>query len=378
MSAPQSNPPDREQPSGHIPSVISVPTTPGGAMQTMLSMLSSHVGSQGAQPSTRQISIPTSAQEIAQMADAFVHASAASPTSAHAHAHAPPAGPPPSAHALATQIASDGVTFPPAAASTSSDGGRPHSPPRVPPRVTRSSSALPELGYIHPRPIPIPGGEAYRRSTAHYAESETFGPTNTKDDQEKSKFQPGTVGFRLDPTVKYAKAECAKAERTAMITSFALHIATGLQILIGALTTALGAALSGKNTSVAISTLGGASTLVASYLARSRSTNEPQASREKADRLNHFLREVEAFQLDHGSDTGDKLDDKGNKLDDKIKGFRLGLEGMLGNHTGSVAIHPGQAGPPGTGSGEKGMGAADSNTGMFASSSPRAKLDYPV
>jgi hypothetical protein len=102
---------------------------------------------------------------------------------------------------------------------------------------------------------------------------------------------------------------------------------------------------------------------VASYLARSRSTNEPQASREKADRLNHFLREVEAFQLDHGSDTGDKLDDKGNKLDDKIKGFRLVLEGMLGNHTGSVAIHPGQAGPPGTGRGEKGMGAADSNTG---------------
>jgi hypothetical protein len=35
-----------------------------------------------------------------------------------------------------------------------------------------------------------------------------------------------------------------------MITSFALHIATGLQILIGALTTALGAALSGKNVRV--------------------------------------------------------------------------------------------------------------------------------
>ena len=34
---------------------------------------------------------------------------------------------------------------------------------------------------------------------------------------------------------------------TALITTWALHIATTLQVLIGALTTALGAALSGKN-----------------------------------------------------------------------------------------------------------------------------------
>jgi hypothetical protein len=176
----------------------------------------------------------------------------------------------------------------------------------------------------------------------------------------------------LEPTVEAATDACKQAERTALITTWALHITTGLQILIGALTTALGAALSGKNTSIAISTLGGASTLVASYLARSRSTNEPQASREKADRLNHFLREVRAFQLDHG-------DDKGNdELNEKVKGFRLGLESMLGNHTGTVAIHPGAAGPPGTGLGEKGMGATNTSTGMFGSSSPKAKLDYPV
>lgn len=302
------------------------------------------------------------------MADAFVHASAASPTSAHAHA--PPPGPPPLGSAPATQIAPD-VTVPPVAASTSSHGGRPHSPPRGTARVTRSSSALPELGYIHPRPIPVPGGDAYRRSTAHYAESETFAPGNIRDDPNKSNFPPGTVGFRLDPTVRDAKKECVKAERTALITTVALHIATGLQIFIGALTTALGAALSGKNTAVAISTLGGASTLVASYLARSRSTNEPEASRTKADALKHFLREVEAFQLDHGFD-------KGNELDDTIKGFRLGLERMLGNHIGSVAVHPGEVGSPGSGLGEKGVGAANSNTGMFASSSPKAKLDYPV
>ena len=181
MSAPQSNPPNRDQPSGHIPSVISVPTTPMGAMQTMLNMLSSHqAGSQGAPAATRDIHIPTSAQEIANVAEALVHASPfAAPGSPHTHS-------PPPAPAPTTQFVSD-VTVPPVAASASSHGGRPHSPPRGTARVTRSSSALPELGYIHPRPIPVPGGETFRRSTAHYAESETFGPTNTRDDQGKIK-----------------------------------------------------------------------------------------------------------------------------------------------------------------------------------------------
>ena len=192
-------------------------------------MLSSHqAGSQGAPAATRDIHIPTSAQEIANVAEALVHASPfAAPGSPHTHS-------PPPAPAPTTQFVSD-VTVPPVAASASSHGGRPHSPPRGTARVTRSSSALPELGYIHPRPIPVPGGETFRRSTAHYAESETFGPTNTRDDQGKIKvraysfdrpfcffadchisdqFPPGTVGFRLEPTVEEARTERDKAERT--------------------------------------------------------------------------------------------------------------------------------------------------------------------
>ena len=42
------------------------------------------------------------------------------------------------------------------------------------------------------------------------------------------------------------------AHLTALITTWALHIATGLQVIIGALTTALGAALSGKNVRVSM------------------------------------------------------------------------------------------------------------------------------
>ena len=83
---------------------------------------------------------------------------------------------------------------------------------------------------------------------------------------------------------------------------------------------------------MAISLLGGASTLVASYLARTKGTNEPQASKYRAKALDHFLREIEAFDLDHGHEMGDKWDDK-------IKGFRFGLEGILGNRPGSVTAY---------------------------------------
>ena len=45
--------------------------------------------------------------------------------------------------------------------------------------------------------------------------------------------------------------------------------------------------------SVAVSILGGASTLVASFMTRTNGTNEPQASKYCAQALDHFLREIE-------------------------------------------------------------------------------------
>ena len=105
----------------------------------------------------------------------------------------PASAPPPHAHAPApapaTQIAAD-VAVPAPAASVSSLGGRPHSSPRSTASVTRTISALPELASIQPAPIPVfggPGGEGFRRSTAHYADSETFGPGHNRDDQKREK-----------------------------------------------------------------------------------------------------------------------------------------------------------------------------------------------
>ncbi|KAI0249459.1 hypothetical protein BJV78DRAFT_1227553 [Lactifluus subvellereus] len=156
-----------------------------------------------------------------------------------------------------------------------------------------------------------------------------------------------TVAQRLDPTITAAKAERNKAAYQAKWTGLAINIAIGLQVFFGALTTAFGAALSGKSTSVAISILGGASTLVASYLARVRGSNEPEFSLLRTKALNHFLREINAFTLDHGHEVG-------REWDEKINGFRLGLENMLGNRPGSVTINS----EAGTNSGQdKGLGA---------------------
>ncbi|KAI0276215.1 hypothetical protein BGY98DRAFT_919677 [Russula aff. rugulosa BPL654] len=140
---------------------------------------------------------------------------------------------------------------------------------------------------------------------------------------------------------------------TAAITGWAQNVALALQVLLGALTTALGAALSGKDTSVAVSILGGASTLVASFLARTKGTNEPQASTFRAQALDHFLREIEAFDLDHGHEFG-------NKWDDKISGFRLGLERILGNQPGSVTVNADMGNNP---SREKWGAGVDPNVG---------------
>lgn len=236
--------------------------------------------------------------------------------------------------------------------SVSSRGGgsgeeRADTPPRGVAHVTRSYPALPDA--THP-PRPIRVSRVHRRPTNTYADSEMawHAPDDRDTHRERS------VGQRVDPTISAARAEFFKATHKAQLTGWAQNIAIALQVLIGALTTALGAALSGKKTSsVAISMLGGASTLVASYLARTKGTNEPEASKYRARALDHFLREIEAFDLDHGHEMG-------NKWDEKISGFRLGLERILGNNPGSVTVNAEGTNP----SGEKWGACVDSNVGL--------------
>ena len=74
--------------------------------------------------------------------------------------------------------------------------------------------------------------------------------------------------------------------------------------------------------------LGGFSTVVASYLARARGSNEPELSITRVKDLDQYLREVNAFILDHEDATGDK------KLDEEVERFRRRFEALLGNANG--------------------------------------------
>jgi len=208
-------------------------------------------------------------------------------------------------------------------------GERPITPPEGVTRITRSYPALPDAAH-QPRPPRAPHHSGVRRRmTGPYTDSETAWHHHDDKDPHRVK----TVGERLEPTIVSADLEFYKATKQATVTGWAQNIALGLQIFIGALTTALGAALTGKKTSVAVSVLGGASTLVASFLARTKSSNEPQTSQFRAQALDHFLREIAAFKLDHGHEVGEMWDDK-------IHSFRLGLEKILGNHDGTMTVIP--------------------------------------
>ncbi|KAG6334814.1 hypothetical protein ID866_4266 [Astraeus odoratus] len=142
-----------------------------------------------------------------------------------------------------------------------------------------------------------------------------------------------TCSERIDPTIKAAEVELRKSQQKAMWTGYALNGAIGLQVLLGALTTAVAAALqTGRQAQISTSILGGASTLVASYLAKSRSSNEPQDSIVRSKVLEYFLRDCEAFRMDHGHEYGTEE----NGLNKRIYELRQRFEELIGNSDGKL------------------------------------------
>jgi hypothetical protein len=72
---------------------------------------------------------------------------------------------------------------------------------------------------------------------------------------------------------------------------------------------------------------GALATLVASYLARARGSNEPELSITRVKDLDHFLRDCNNFSDDHG-------DYVGHDHDDQLEKFRQRFEELLGNANG--------------------------------------------
>ena len=72
---------------------------------------------------------------------------------------------------------------------------------------------------------------------------------------------------------------------------------------------------------------GALATLVASYLARARGSNEPELSITRTKDLDQFIRECQSFILDYGHIHG-------TEFDSKLIGFRTRFEELLGNANG--------------------------------------------
>jgi hypothetical protein len=77
--------------------------------------------------------------------------------------------------------------------------------------------------------------------------------------------------------------------------------------------------------------LGGLSTIVAAYLARARGSNEPELSISRVKDLEQFIRECEAFKMDHGhrGEGGG-----GDGLEKELERLRGKFEELLGNASG--------------------------------------------
>lgn len=75
---------------------------------------------------------------------------------------------------------------------------------------------------------------------------------------------------------------------------------------------------------------GGLSTIVASYLARARGSNEPELSIARCKDLEQFIRECLAFQMD----SGHMVASAHPECDERLEDFRRRFEELLGNANG--------------------------------------------
>lgn len=173
-----------------------------------------------------------------------------------------------------------------------------------------------------------------------------------------------TVSERLQPTMDAAKETREKLAKKAKNTKYIQNGAIGLQVLLGSLTTGLSAvATTGRQVSscrciilwasylhrgcrwrcrrrfsvgvpifeahaiclahISLSP-GGLTTIVASYLAKTRNSDEAEKCRARVSELDKFIRTGTAFLLDYGH-SDDAVHDK------MVEEMRSDFEELLGN-----------------------------------------------
>ncbi|KAG9312529.1 hypothetical protein JVU11DRAFT_6924 [Chiua virens] len=157
---------------------------------------------------------------------------------------------------------------------------------------------------------------------------------------ETRQWDRSTIGERLAPTIKNAEEEREKCAEAAQWKSYAINVAIGLQVLLGALTTALAAAVASAKQASSLSTL------VAAYLARVRGSGEPELSIMRVKDLEHFIRDCRAFELDHGHERASK-DYHNCPLNKRLMELRQKFENLLGDANGERKLSATGVGPAG-------------------------------
>ncbi|KAK0234609.1 hypothetical protein EDD85DRAFT_88605 [Armillaria nabsnona] len=166
--------------------------------------------------------------------------------------------------------------------------------------------------YAPTKPIHIPQTNNTHSSTidssnGHNHVNRPLPPTPALDwiVPYESKIHVKTVEERILPTIIAAEVERKKYSERAMMKGYTMNITIGIQLLVGALTTAISALVTGREITIVLPILGGISTLTAAFLTRARGSNEPERSLMVARDLEQFIRECKAFLVDFGSSTED-------------------------------------------------------------------------
>ncbi|KAF5347805.1 hypothetical protein D9756_010274 [Leucocoprinus leucothites] len=199
----------------------------------------------------------------------------------------------------------------------------------IPNTDTRHTSVVPILGTATSHPTIERSTE--RSRTLKSATVDWLTPS-VEDKQSPER----TLGERLDPTLEVARTERDKYAAKAKLTGWALNIAIGLQVVLGAMTTGLSVVTTGRQTSIMTAILGGFATIVASFLARARGSHEPELSITRAKDLEQFIRECEAFKMDYGLFRGSQNPEQSAK----VETFRDRFEDLLGNASGERRMTP--------------------------------------
>ncbi|KAH9974911.1 hypothetical protein BGW80DRAFT_122681 [Lactifluus volemus] len=168
-------------------------------------------------------------------------------------------------------------------------------------------------------PLSLPGATK-RSSTVHF---ESLGVNSSPvTDLHLGRFPSGTVGARLDPTLVEALILRDQALRKASWITYSINIAIALQVLLGAISITLDTIVRKKDAEIPDAVLSGCSTIIASYLAYMRGSSEPEYSYLRQQTLTNFIRKLEGFILDHGTESG-------YDHDDTVETFREEFERLL-------------------------------------------------